>query len=328
MKNKSLITKIIIYAVLIILIIWICIKIISSISNYLNRDKIDEIVPEIQEQINNAKGKIQLVATPNELYQVRSCLLKYYLNYSAMFGKNTITDLGEEYNIEDYKKSTFNMLAPKYTSKNNISIENINKNDENVIMEPEIEIYKIYSLSNFEGLAAYFVNGKVRDSITHLGNDINAIVVLDDINQTFEIYFSDYTELTDYSTFNLDTQINFELPKVVENRESNKTALTSSKYEDISRDYFGMIRRLLLDDVEIAYDLLTTEMKQKYPTYESFQSFVDSNYKTLFLLEYGTYKLKNNDGNIAFKTYSMDNSISITIYFDGFSTFQFDIEGI
>lgn len=326
MRKKSLITKIIILLIAIIIIFWILIKIITSISNYLNRDKIDETVPEIQEQINNLRGKFQLVSTPNELYQVKTCLLKYYLNYSAIFNENTITQLSEKYDANEYKKNTFNMLSPKYILKNNITVDNIGQQGNIDIAEPEIEIYYLYSLSNYDGLSAYFVNGKVRDSITHLGKTINAIVVLDDNNQTFEIYFNDYTDDIDYSTLTENSEINFELYDSIENRGINKTALISSKYEEISEDYFNIIRGLLLYDSETAYNLLTDDAKKKYNTNDSFKNFIDSNYKSIFLLTYGSYYLKNNDGSIAFKVYDKDNNICITIYFNEFSSFKFDID--
>lgn len=328
MKNKSLITKIIVIAIVVIIVIFLVVKLVGFIDEKVHEDKPDSVIPEIQEQIDNASGKIQKVNTPNELYQVKSCILKYYLNYAATYGKNTITEVsGEEYNAEEYKNSTYNMLAPKYIDKNNITVENINSQS-NDILEPEIEIYSVYSLSNYNGVAAYFTNGKVRDSLSHNGIEFNIILVLDDNNQTFEIYFNDYTDEIDYSELKENEKIDFELPDKVESRTSNVYGITSAKYEDISEDYFNLVRRLLLSDPEIAYSLLNDDMKDKYGSYDSFKGFIDDNYKTLFLLTYGNYYVKNNDGNMIFKAYNKDDTICINIYFDAFSSFKFDIEGL
>ena len=40
------------------------------------------------------------------------------------------------------------------------------------------------------------------------------------------------------------------------------------------------------------------------------------------------YYLKNNNGSVIFKAYDQNNTICLNIYFDGFTSFKFDLEGI
>ena len=110
--------------------------------------------------------------------------------------------------------------------------------------------------------------------------------------------------------------IEFELPEKVENRSSNIYGITAAKYEDISKDYFNLVRRLLLNDSDKAYDLLTDEMKNKYSSKEQFVNFINNNYKNIYLLTYSNYYVKNNnDGNLIFKSYNQDDKVCINIYF-------------
>ena len=325
MKNKSLITKILIFGIITIIVIVLIVNILSKIISELKKDKLDSNLPEIDEYIENTTGKIQKSTDGNSLYQVQSCIQKYYINYSAMFGENTITQVAtEEYNKEDYKKSTYNMLAPKYIEKNGITLENIDKSNEVNLLEPEIEIYKLYVLTKYNGIYAYFANGFVRDSITYDAKEFNIIVVLDENNRTFDIYPD-----SDFSNINVGETVDFELPDSIENRKDNVYGYVTAKYEDIAEDKFNNIRRLLLNSPEKAYELLTEEMKSsRFNTYQKFTEFINNNRKTIFLLTYSNYYLNNNDGSITFKTYNKDDKICINIYFDKFSSFTFDIEGL
>ena len=325
MRKKSVITKLII-VVVIILVAFIGIKLTIFINQKLHEDKPDSIAPEIQDEMNSTSGKIQKVGTPNEIYQVKSCILKYYLNYAAIFGENTITQTsGEVYNKEEYIDTTYNMIAPQYIQKNSFLKNNLSENY-NDISEPEIEIYSIYSVTQYSGVVAYFTNGAVRDTISNKSKEFNFIVVLDDVNKTFEIYLDNYLDISDFNNLKENETIEFDLPTEVENRSSNVYGAATGKYEQVASDYFNLIRKLMLYDTSKAYDFLTDEMKQKYVSENQFEEYVKDNYKKIFLLSYSNYYTKNNNGNMIFKTYNTDDSICINIYFDEFTSFKFDIE--
>lgn len=330
MKNKSLITKILVFGIIAIILVVIIVNIIGKITSELSKDKLDSNLPEVDDYIQNTTGKIQKSTDGVALYQVQSCIQKYYINYGAMFGENTITQVAsEEYNKEDYKKSTYNMLAPKYIEKNGITLENIDKSNNVNISEPEIEIYKLYVVTKYNGVYTYFANGLVRDSITYEAKEFNIIVVLDENNRTFDIYLDNYLDINDFSKLTEGETIDFEIPDSVENRKDNVYGYATAKYEDIAEDKFNNIRRLLLSSPEKAYELLTDEMKSsRFNTYQKFTNFINDNRKTIFLLTYSNYYLKDNDGSIIFKTYNKDDKICINIYFDKFSSFTFDIEGL
>lgn len=330
MKNKSLITKILLFGIIAIVLIIIIVNIVSKVMSELSKDKPDSNLPEVDEYIDNTTGKIQKSTDGVALYQVESCIQKYLINYSAMFGENTITQVAdEEYNKDDYKKATYNMLAPKYIEKKGITLENIDK--ENIInmSEPDVEIYNLYVVTKYDGVYAYFVNGFIRDSITYETQDLNVIVVLDENNRNFDIYLDNYLGINDFSKLTEGETIDFEIPDSIENRKNNTYGYATAKYEDIAEDKFNNVRRLLLSSPEKAYELLTDEMKSsRFNTYEKFTNFINNNRKTIFLLTFGNYYLKDNDGSILFKTYNKDDKICINIYFDKFSSYTFDIEGL
>lgn len=323
--NKSLITKILIGLVIVIIVIVIANIVLTNIG----KDKEDDTLPEIQEYMTNTTGKIQKIDNIIDLAQIQSCIQKYYLNYFAMYGENTATDLSEgEYKVEDYKNSTYKFLSPKYISKAGITLENINSNLEE-IRDPDIEIYNIYFATKYEGTSAYFVNGIVRDSSTYKAKDFNMIVVIDDNNQTYEIYMGDYLENSDFSALEEGQEVNFDLPTSIENRGNNTYGAVKYTYDDLSQDKFDNIRGLLLRDVEKAYELLTDDAKANtFKSVDELKQFINNNRKDIFLLTYGGYVLKNNDGNIIVKMYDDGNEVSINVHFNGFTNYRFEIEGM
>ena len=82
----------------------------------------------------------------------------------------------------------------------------------------------------------------------------------------------------------------------------------------------------MLYDTQKAYNILIDNMKNKYPTYDGFKAFVNSNNSDIFKLIYGSYQLKSSENGAIFVMYNSDNTIRITAYYDGFSNYKFDIE--
>lgn len=334
--GKSLISKIIIIIVLILIII------ITSVIMYGNskKDKPDEVSPFIEEYINATKGKLVKVDNLTDLYMIKNCIQKFYenlcaINYVELYTSdnigvtsNTAIQLVEEENRNKsyFSNVAYQCLAKEYIDKNKITLENINtlntKNFENI----NIEIYSLYYVSQFENVYSYFVNGIVRDSVNNEGIEFNYIVNIDINTSSFEIYLDNYMENSDFSKLEEGNEISFNIPEKVEDREYNTFNKTSVKYSQAVQDTFYSIRRIMLYDTQKAYNILTDNMKNKYPTYDGFKAFVDSNNSDIFKLIYGSYQLKSSENGAIFVMYNSDNTIRITAYYDGFSNYKFDIE--
>lgn len=190
-----------------------------------------------------------------------------------------------------------------------------------------VEIYNLYMLTEYEDVYVYFVNGIIRNSDTNEGFEFNYIIAADEDKFTFEIYPDGYLDdVKDFSDLTEGSEISFNIPKSVEDKEYNTHSVIAVKYDQVARDTLSSIRTLMLYDTQKAYDLLSTAMKEKYPTYDSFKSYVDSKNKEIFSLTYGSYQLKSGENGMKFVIYNGDSSIKVTVDFDGFSSFKYSFE--
>lgn len=336
--KKSLFTKIIIGLIIIIIIIVFGIIVFGNI----DRDEPDEVSPLVEDFINETKGKLVKIDNLTDLYMVKTCIQKFYenlcaINYVELYNSNNIeissntaiqmTEEGNR-NKEYFQNVTYQFLSKEYINKNGITKDNISlynvKNFENVT----IEIYSLYYVSQYENVYAYFANGIIRDSENNDGNNFNYIVVVDKSDNSFEIYLDNYIDNSDFSKLTEGEEINFKIPNSVENREYNTFSYISVKYDQAVQDTFYCIRRLLLYDSEKAYSLLADQMKERYTDYSEFKKFIEENENDIFSLKYGSYKLKSGENGAIFVIYNSDNSMSITVNFDGFSSFKFSIENL
>lgn len=335
--GKSLITKIIIGVVAAILLI----VIISSIVKLAHKDKVDNVAEPVQDYINQTKGKLVKVDNITDLYLAKRCLLKFFENYFAItaidkytseeaisISANTAIQAAdaENRNSQYFKDVAFSMLAKDYVTKKNVSKDNMleqGKGYENAT----VEIYNLYMLTEFEDVYVYFANGIIRNSDTNEGFEFNYIIAADEDKLTFEIYPDGYLDdVKDFSQLTEGSEIAFNIPTSVEDKEYNTHSVISVKYDQVARDTLSSIRTLMLYDTQKAYELLSTAMKDKYPTYESFKSYVDSKNKEIFSLTYGSYQLKSGENGMKFVVYNGDSSIKVTIDFDGFSSFKYSFE--
>ncbi len=336
--GKSVITKIIAGILAVILLIIM----ISMLMNILNKDRPDQTSPFIEEQREETKGKLVKVNNLTDLYIAKTCIQKYFENYSAIKCIDLYSDDSEEYtgntviqitdpanrNKDYFMNTAYSMLGKDYVNTKNITKESLNNNNPG-LKNISIEIYNLYYLTQYEDTAAYFANGIIRDTDNNTGIEFNYIVVVDTVQHTFELYLEDYIKENDFSKLVEGSEIAFKLPDSVENREYNTYSIVSVKYETAAQDTFHNVRRILLYDKERAYSLLTDEMKKRFPSYADFENFLNKYNSRIFGLTYGGYKLKTHgDGESAFALYNSNNTICITTYFDGFSNFKFDITGI
>jgi hypothetical protein len=82
----------------------------------------------------------------------------------------------------------------------------------------------------------------------------------------------------------------------------------------------------MLYDTDKAYSLLTDEMKEKYNSLSEFENYINENKSDIFSLIYGSYKLKSGEDGAIFVIYNANSTVCITVYFDGFSNFKYDIK--
>lgn len=245
MKENKI--KIIIYLVLVTLFVGVGLVVL-----YLTNQ------PEDMDELHNP---IVENYTFQEVYDIN----EYQMVYTSM---NTY------YNLRNnQQKNLLNLLLEKYKEQNHITIGVIDN-----FVEPEYENYN-YTITDLTKYAnsyysIYLINGKYTleglDTIIE-ERMVKDILVLDAINNTYAILpiiNNDYNKtfndiLKAYSLENYNQEI-----KKNENNEVQR--LTMSEFNEANM-YYNEYIHLLFSDCTAAYNLVGSETKKKYPTFDEFK---------------------------------------------------------
>lgn len=323
MNNKKYIM--IILSVVVIVIFCVIFFTFTNFSDNRELDNTDtDLRDEDIELIDSKNKKIQKLNSYVELNTIRNCIYKFYRNY--LYTNNS--DIAEK---ESYQKIVYNMLSKEYIESNNILSDNISSNL-NDIEELSIELYEVYTLSQYinnqdeyGNVEVYFCKGIIRDLKNLEGKEFDTIVVLDNINQTFEIYLEDYINYYKYKTLTINEEIDFNIPESIDNKVDNTFSLVSTSMEDIAMYRFNIIKTLFTSDINKAYYLLTDKCKEEFPNIDKFKQFIEDNKKYIYFLTFSSYSIKYDGDILVMDCYDKNDRFCISIYCDEYSTFKYSI---
>lgn len=206
----------------------------------------------------------------NTYYNVNSCVSAYLLIMESSEKEVLISYLNEEY-VKDNNINANNILEKLETYKN---YDGYYTN----------EIYEL----NGDTFSTYYVKGKI---------DLKAVfyeVGIDYLNHTFDIMPIDEARYED--SINKGIQSNEITERIIQKKTYNIVNIQNLNEENIARNYFKNYFKLLLEDVEEAYEKLDSEYKkQRFEDIESFKQYVIDNKGKIEL----AYKYENID-NIEF----------------------------
>ena len=323
MKN---IKKIII--ILLILMVIIVISIISIL--FMLNDEENPIIGngkgDSGEEVEYNISNIEDVTDSEKYFSVINCINIYL---SQINKENAITyerDENDEYievnNQAQANQKMYNVLSKSYIEKNNITVENINQKietlDDNVIFIPlEMKVIENLNLDN------YLVHGSITTIQNKYIKDVYLIIYLDKENKIFSVepLNNNYNSIEDI-TFTYTEE------KIEKNSENIYTSQVPND-EKISKEYFTLIKNLLLSRPDVAYSRLDEQYSQnKFGNYNEFINFINSRindiskanisqYKVEHYMDYSEYILKDKKGYI----YILNkvNPLDYTLMFDTYT---------
>ena len=311
MKNK---TKLLIIAVIAIILIVIAYIIIMNI--YKKRDVYHEDIPmeEDVQKITNTSGKFQKLENITDYYTVKSCISKFFSSYFSTF----------ESESQDQKQKLYNTLNIEYITYKGITPENITSKLEK-IGQSVLTVNNVLSLTNYDGMYLYLAEITLRNSQNNINTDMNIMLILDRNNMTYNVLLDDFIKEKGYNNLNVGDSISFEIPKNIELNNNNAFGYLSFSYDDYAKDLFNKFRNDLIYNPDKAYELLDEEFKTKnYPTKESFISFIDNNYKTIYLLKYASYTNEIVEENVYY--ICMDSNGNVFVTFHTYAPMEYTYE--
>ncbi len=326
MNNKKNI--IIIISVIVIIVLSI---VFFTFTNFQNKEDLDNTDTDLRDEdielIDNENKKIQKLNSYVELNTVRNCIHRFYSSYLYTNNDNVNE-------VENYQNKVYKMLSKDYIEKNNIQTNEI-KSISNNIEDLSVEIYDIYTASQYfnnqeeyGNVKIYFVNGIIRNLNTLEGIEFNLIILLDNVNNTFEVYMSDYKDYYRVNISDIGKEVDFNIPESIENRGDNTFSIVGTTMDDIAKYRFDIVKTLLTIDVDKAYDLLINQSIEQFSDINEFRTFIENNKKDIYFLAYSSYSLRYDEDKLFIDCYDKKDKFCISIYCDEYSSFKFDITEI
>lgn len=313
-----------IISILLVLLIIISVSVNNNKRNIPTDNKVNEYNELINDIDNTDKfkqkntGKVQKITSISDYELAYICISKFYNYYAMMYDE--IINENPIYNNDYYSQKVYNMLSKQYKEKYNISKDNI-KEKLDKIEYLNVEIYTLYYITNYEDSKVYYIEGLLRNENTYEIKDFKNIVYINNANQTFTVSLENDIK----ESVIVGNDVNYILDIDIEKNEDNTFSYPKTSYEEFAERITNSIRHLVLNNPEIAYKLLTDNSKEKYKNINEFKAFINENRKDLFLFSYEKIEKTYINNTFTIKVYDKNSKFIISLFFDSFSNFKYEI---
>lgn len=229
-----------------------------------------------------------------DYYTVKTCIGKYYADYSILFNPEIYYIGFSEERVKqeqaDNTQAIYDMLDSQYITEKGITIDNLGTNLKKIeVITPYItNMYVNHRTNNMD---IYVIDGTIKTDITDAGEKFQIILKLDILNKTFSIMPSEYVE-EKYGNILDGQNLDIELTDSIEKNNNNQFVYRTITEEDYMKDLFAELKNELLYDHEKAYNHLNEEYRnKKFATLEKFNNWATSKeeeYKNMVLAQYQT----------------------------------------
>lgn len=288
--------KKIIIALSIILVIAIIVLIILILSSKNDKNKQtdiseDEGIEAYQKETDTVVSKVTNII---DYYTVKTCIGKYYTDYSILFNPEIyyigVSEERLKQEQSDNAQAIYDMLDSQYITEKGITIDNLATNLKEIeVITPYIT--NMYVNHRTDNMDVYVIEGKIKTNIADAGKNFQIILKLDILNKTFSIMPSEYVE-EEYGNIVEGQNLNIELTDSIEKNNNNQYIYRTITEEDYMKDLFTELKNELLYDHEAAYNHLNEEYRnKKFATLEEFNNWLASReeeYKNMVLAQYQT----------------------------------------
>lgn len=257
MKNKKILTIIIVCVIVIIIIL------ISLIANLIKKDDSDVdrnlLSDERKEYLNMLEnpGKVTNGEKPQEVkietlyFTVENCISEY---------KNNI--------INKDSKAIYNVLDTEYINNNQITEQNVMSKLSNYNDISQYRTKKMYSITGIK-FSTYYVEGTINNQSVYF------IVNIDDASKSFSI--SPTTQETYDKKINEEIQTNQKYENTIEKNSFNSVSYAYLSEQDIVERYFQDYLNNAIYNIERAYSTIDDEYKQKkFASLVQYKNYVNS----------------------------------------------------
>ena len=293
----------IIIAILIVLIIIIVVWIhFSNKKGTSEEEKATEF--EMQESYE-VEENIEKVKNRNKYYTVKT-LIERYITY--------LNDLKDEKTEDEIKnlttKAVIDVLDKTYKQEYDINEQDIEKLYNEISEDEVIEIKDMYFVEKSASSNLFLVYGTMKVS----QKDFQIMVRTDSSQMRFSIFPEEYMKQKNYSYESKKEDFDTVFSEPIEENEYNKFKFVSISEEKMAVEYFNDMKKKLLSNANISYELLDEEYRNKrFENQENFEQYLQNYKKDLSKIEIKGYQVENKED---FKLYTCKDQ------FDNIYTFK------
>ena len=280
--------------ILVIAIIVLIILILSSKNNENNKQtniSEDEGIEAYQKETDTVVSKVTNII---DYYTVKTCIGKYYTDYSILFNPEIyyvgVSEERLKQEQSDNTQAIYDMLDSQYITEKGITIDNLETNLKEIeVISPYIT--NMYVNHRTDNMDVYVIEGKIKTNVSDAGKKFQIILKLDILNKTFSIMPSEYVE-EKYGNIVEGQNLDIELTDSIEKNNNNQYIYRTITEEDYMKDLFAELKNELLYDHEAAYNHLNEEYRnKKFAKLEEFNNWLASReeeYRNMVLAQYQT----------------------------------------
>lgn len=280
-KIKNLIALLLILVIICVIIMFVILKKNNSkLEDYSNDS--EGVEESIKIELNNI---VKCETNKNIYYTVVSIITKYIDCASINDSLTLLNMLDQEY-ISKYKMNEDNVIQTT-------EITPLDNYSQYYIFRPDT----IYSVD--EGsITTHFVYGYYYNISDMKKKDINLMVQLDTVNQTFNIYDNKYISDNGYNNLKAGDSYNAHKEEI-QDKEDNRFQYVSISDEDMAIKYLNDYKNIALYDTTRAYEFLNKDYsKRRFESEQDFIKFVESKKIEIFKAQLEQYKvIYAKDGN-------------------------------
>lgn len=288
-KKAIIALSIILVIAIIVLVIILALNSNNNGNNQQAAISEDEGIDAYQKETDTVVSK---VTNRIDYYTVKTCIGKYYADYSILFNPEIyyigVSEEKLKQEQTDNAQAIYDMLDSQYITEKNITVDNLATNLKEIgVITPYVT--NMYVNHRTDNIDIYVVEGKIKTNITDEGENYKIILKLDLLNKTFSIMPSEYVE-EKYGNIVEGQNLDIEVANSIDKNNNNQYIYRTITEEDYMKDLFTELKNELLYDHEAAYNHLNEEYRsKKFATLEEFNNLVASReeeYKTMSLAQY------------------------------------------
>ena len=295
--NKNLIKKLIIFFGVIVIAIVLGI-IIISITKPPYKQEINIEDEGVKETIKTEKEKVESVEDRERIYMVEQCISSYLdtinINNSSYY---MYDESGNQEKSVDENEIILNLLTKEYTSKNNITKNNI----ENYVDKLDKDVFFVplqMKYINNGDIYQYAMIGYITDFDYNIIKEVGFKVNLDmsatktgnsDLSFTIEPINEEINDID-------EVQLEIKLTSVEKNDYNIVQYITTNTEEDCKR-YLDYYKKMTLSSPEEAYNRLDEEYRNlRFGSLDAYKQYIEENKKDIQSIQISQYMTNTENG--------------------------------